>query len=160
MENSRVRSRRLVLPKGCTPGAVPFGEPGPSVEQPPFGMGPLEIINNMEHVELQGNKPWIPAPGKGINFPFIYNNAVPAWPLLPHTLMHVHSSRANLLLKRWEICTKQQEPIASFVFFRNRWPPAISDLLKYMERCGSIPLLQNWRCRCYIQVSSVRKRKE
>lgn len=47
-----VRKSWLVPPKSCTHGTVPFGELGPSVEQPSFGMVPLEIINKMGHVDL------------------------------------------------------------------------------------------------------------
>lgn len=46
------REKCLVLLKRCTHGTVPFGELGPSVEQPSFGMVPLEIINKMGHVDL------------------------------------------------------------------------------------------------------------
>lgn len=80
-----------------------------------------------------------------------------------HTLMHVHCFRADFHLKQWEIYSKfKAARTKHFFFFFPREKTDLkpfSDLIIYVESCRSIPLLQKWRCRYYVQVSFVRKER-
>lgn len=120
------RKRWLVLPKSCTHGTVPFRELGPSVEQPSFGMVPLEIINKMGHVDLWGNKPWFRAQCKKtaaflLFITMLCAHLTPAHTCI-HTLMHVHCFRADFLSQAMgniQLVQSSKNQTLFFFFLRN-----------------------------------------
>jgi len=101
---------------------------------------------------------------KDSSFPFIYNNG--ACPSDPCSHMHTHADVCTLFQGRFSpqamgnIQQVQSSKNQTHLFsLRNHWPHAISDIRVYMECCGIIPLLRNWSCSYYIQVSFASKKE-